>query len=101
MFGIVYDDGKLIRKDAVGAQEYEVADVLLDVCCFLKGLETVESERRWPARSAKVVLDIALGRLADSEPRAVAALASGLRARFDPAGILNRGLMAPFAERAA
>lgn len=35
------------------------------------------------------------------EPRAVAALASGLRARFDPAGILNRGLMAPFAERAA
>lgn len=64
----VFSDTVLAAKERVSATldsvGPEFAGVLLDVCCFLKGLELVERERNWPQRTAKVVLGLALDRLA-------------------------------------
>lgn len=42
----------------------EFADIALDFCCFMKGLEQIERERQWPVRSAKLMVRAALSALA-------------------------------------
>lgn len=51
-------------NEAMAAVGPELAGILLDVCCYLRGLETLEKAAGWPQRSGKIVLQIALQRLA-------------------------------------
>lgn len=57
-------DARRRFRAAMAAVGPGLADILFDVCCHLTGLEDVELSKDWPRRSAKVVLDIALDRLA-------------------------------------
>ncbi|MEL7000696.1 MAG: DUF6456 domain-containing protein, partial [Pseudomonadota bacterium] len=50
---------------ALGSLGPGLADVTLRTCCFLEGLEACERRMGWSARSGKIVLQLALQRLAD------------------------------------
>jgi hypothetical protein len=49
---------------ALAAVGPELAGILVDVCCYEQGLEAAERARGWSQRSGKVVLGLALTRLA-------------------------------------
>jgi hypothetical protein len=63
------NDTVLAAKQRFGAAMTAVgpglSDLLFDVCCHLRGLEDAERAKGWPGRSGRVVLGIALDRLAD------------------------------------
>lgn len=48
---------------AMAAMGPGLAEVVVRVCCYQEGLNAIEGDRGWPARSAKVVLGLGLDRL--------------------------------------
>ncbi|MDF2231568.1 DUF6456 domain-containing protein [Albimonas sp. CAU 1670] len=66
--------------EALAALGPGLNDAVLRACCFLEGLEATERRMGWAARSGKVVLKIALSRLAEHygfAPAAAEAQAGG------------------------
>ena len=55
---------RMRMRKAIDAMGERLAGPVIDICCFLKGLELVERERGWKKRSAKHVLSEGLGLLA-------------------------------------
>lgn len=66
--GVMLSDSQIDARRrlnaALAALGPDLSGAALDVCCFGKGLEQVERERQWPARSAKLMLKTALQLLA-------------------------------------
>lgn len=60
-----------------------LAEILLLVCCREMGLSEAEAQLGWPKRSAKIVLKIALGRLAIHYGLARAPMVAPFRAWID------------------
>ena len=56
-------DARRRIEGAIAVMGPDLAGVALDMCCFLKGLETIERERSWPPRSAKLMVRTALREL--------------------------------------
>lgn len=56
-------DARLRLSQIASALPPDCWGVLFDVCGLGKGLQLIETERRWPRRSAKLVLRIALEQL--------------------------------------
>lgn len=67
-FALDLNDSALAARQrvnhALGALGPELASVMVDVCCHLKGLEQLERSAGWPQRSAKIVLSFGLSALA-------------------------------------
>lgn len=57
-------DARMRVAKALEALGPGLSDIVFRICCFLEGLETAEKRLGWSARSGKVVLKIALERLA-------------------------------------
>lgn len=66
--GVDISDNRLAARQRVRNAMEEVGrdlhELLLDICCFQQGLSEAEKTRGWPRRSGKVILQIALDRLA-------------------------------------
>ncbi len=57
-------DARIRVARAMEALGPGLSDIVFRVCCFLEGLEVAEKRMGWSARSGKIVLKIALERLA-------------------------------------
>jgi hypothetical protein len=66
--GVELGDGVVAARQRVGramrAVGPELASILIDVCCHEMGLQAAGRAQAWPERATKVVLDLALTRLA-------------------------------------